>query len=256
MSVYKTMPICDICCGEYPLKKHNFEECCSLDVDWDIANIEKATPSDTNKDKLIEVRAVQGHGFDFENEIRCKVFGLPADVNNTDKWDIPKGVNKFDPNENISIKMTGGSSIGCSDIIRFHGINFEEKNTMILGQYTQSGRWYKTIDTLSEITYTEEFHRVLFGGCPKSELANYVAYIKTVSRADSKEYLAKKKALQKKYNMNIVINPKVDSKKQRRVQCSIPLKLFKKYPQFIKNVELLRGVAVNRKYRSSRRKFK
>jgi predicted RNA methylase len=42
------MPICDICCGEYPLKKHNFEECCSLDVDWDITHLERLTCSANN----------------------------------------------------------------------------------------------------------------------------------------------------------------------------------------------------------------
>lgn len=31
---------CDICCGTYPNSKHNFEECYSLDIEWDIERID------------------------------------------------------------------------------------------------------------------------------------------------------------------------------------------------------------------------
>jgi hypothetical protein len=32
---------CNICQGEYPINKHNFEECYSLDFDWDVAQIKQ-----------------------------------------------------------------------------------------------------------------------------------------------------------------------------------------------------------------------
>jgi hypothetical protein len=48
----------------------------------------------------------QSHGFDWENEIRKDIFYLPQEVNNTDKYDVPKEKNILDENENISIKTT------------------------------------------------------------------------------------------------------------------------------------------------------
>jgi hypothetical protein len=34
---------CDICDGKYPLQKHNFEECYSLDIDWDLKQMDNIT---------------------------------------------------------------------------------------------------------------------------------------------------------------------------------------------------------------------
>ena len=46
----------------------------------------------------------QAHGFQWENHIRQNCFNLSKENNNTDKHDIPCEKNKYDENENISIK--------------------------------------------------------------------------------------------------------------------------------------------------------
>ena len=46
-----------------------------------------------------------------------------------------KEENKFNSNENISIKCTKSNNIDCGDIIRFYNYNFVENNTIIVVKY-------------------------------------------------------------------------------------------------------------------------
>ena len=94
----------------------------------------------------------QNHGFIFENSIRKNVFNLPIESNNTDIHDIPKEKNKFNSNENCSIKTTGSDKIFCSDILRFFNYDFNEKNTIIVIAYKQTDT-HKIIENIYEIDY-------------------------------------------------------------------------------------------------------
>ena len=76
-------------------------------------------------------RQSQSHGFIWENSIKT-IFNLPSEINNTSKYDIPCEINIFNPNENISIKTTGGTSIDCGDILRFYNYDFDKENTIIV----------------------------------------------------------------------------------------------------------------------------
>ena len=98
----------------------------------------------------------------------------------------------------------------------------------------------KKLSEIIEINYSEEFKKILFGTITKDELEKYVQMIKsipkgTVSNETKIMYKKLKNELQQKHNMKINISPKVDSKTQRRVQCSIPHvdELFTEYPQFM-----------------------
>ena len=169
----------------------------------------------------------QAHGFKWENEIKTKVFELPEESNNTDKYDVSHEKNTNKENENVSIKTTGSKNIDCSDILRFYEYDFNKKNTIILIHYKQSSDKTKKIMCIYEIDYNEEAHKTLFGTITKEELEKYVLYIKKIASGkcdeDKKKYYkAEKLRLQKLHNMKINISPKVDSKSQRRVQCSIP----------------------------------
>lgn len=81
---------------------------------------------------------------------------------------------------------------------------------------------------------------ILFGSIPKKMLEVYVEYIKNIPHGNVSEDIKKnykdcKNKMQKEYNMKINISPKVDSRNQRRVQCSIPKldQLLELYPEFI-----------------------
>jgi hypothetical protein len=96
------------------------------------------------------------------------------------------------------------------------------------------------IQEIIEINYSNELKNILFGTVTRDVLENYVQMVKKipigkVSDENKCIYKKEKKELQQKYNMKINISPKIDSKNQRRVQCSITKMdtLFADYPQFI-----------------------
>ena len=61
----------------------------------------------------------QAHGLFWDNEIRVKVFQLPQCKNDTKKYDIEASENRFDSEENVSIKTSSNNNIDCGDICRF-----------------------------------------------------------------------------------------------------------------------------------------
>lgn len=205
----------------------------------------------------------QKHGFTIENDIKEKVFDLPPETNNTDKHDIPKEKNKYDINENISIKTTGSKTICCGDILSFYNYNFNEKNTIIVTLYDQTNT-HKIIKNIYEIDYNADCHKLLFRNLPKEIIEEYVKNVKSIPKKtkgkDAKKifnYIDEKKNIKKKYNHNIQINPKVDSS-QSRVQCSITnfeetLKDFIKYKSPCHTPNLIRGKEICASIESSRR---
>ena len=209
----------------------------------------------------------QKHGFVFENCIKETVFGIPYEKNNTDKYDVPCEKNCLNNNENISIKTTGGKGIDCSDIIRFYNYDFDKDNKIIVIKYFQCGD-DKTIKNIYEINYNKECHNLLFGNVPINELIDYVNFVKSIPPGEvssdiKKDYKEKKKLLQSTYSMKIKISPKVDSKSQRRVQCSIPkfeelLSDFIEYksennkPNVIRNKEIILSINSPKRKRNSK----
>ncbi len=97
----------------------------------------------------------QKHGFIFENRLREKVFELKNKKNDTDIHDISSSENKFNSNENISIKISCNGDIGCGDILRFYKYDFTQKNTMIVGIYKQINDKQKQIESIYEIDYNK-----------------------------------------------------------------------------------------------------
>lgn len=207
----------------------------------------------------------QKHGFTFENEIRTKVFDLKSKMNDTKKHDIPKDENKFNPNENISIKSTKSYNIDCGDIKRFYNYNFIEKNTIIIIKYEQEIN-IKNIKIIYEIDYCRNLHKKLFGNLTFQVLEEYVNNVKRIpsktSGDDAKvifDYLTEKKRIQKEHNMMINISPKVDSS-QSRVQCSIPkfeelckdFITYKSTECIIRNKKIFESIVSNERYRNTK----
>ena len=201
-------------------------------------------PKKKGKKKIEEIKVEaftqsQSHGLYWDNEIRVKVFGLDQCINDTKKYDIDACENKFDLLENVSIKTSSNNNIDCGDILRFFNGDFSKKYTIILIRYTQKDN-YKCIKEILEIAYTSALRDHLFGTATQELLQQYVDFIKAIPSGPviediKKEYKARKCELQKECNMAINISPKVDSKSQRRVQCSIPKvdSLLVQFPEII-----------------------
>lgn len=206
----------------------------------------------------------QKHGFDIENSVRKEIFDLPTELNNTDKHDIPKNKNIYNENENCSIKTTTNKTICCGDILRFHGYDMTEKNTIIVIMLEQIEN-RKIVKRIYEIDYNLECHKVLFGNLTKEVIENYVKKVKliptNIKGEEAKKifnYLVEKKKMKKEYNSVIQINPKVDSS-QSRVQCSIPdfetkLKDFITYTSPTEKPNLLRDKKIVPSIESSKRR--
>jgi len=205
----------------------------------------------------------QGHGLFWDSEIRDKVFGLPSCKNDTKKYDICYSENKYDMEENISIKTSSNNNIDCGDILRFYNGDFTHKYTIILIRYVQKD-CQKQIKQIIEINYNDELRNYLFGTITEEILTNYVNAIKAIPKGNVSEEIKKtykklKTQLQQMYNMNINISPKVVSKSQRRVQCSITKidELLKKFPQNIISQTcepIIRGVPITCNIKSEPRK--
>ena len=181
----------------------------------------------------------QAHGLFWDNEIREKVFGLPKCKNDTKKYDICCEENKYNNTENISIKTSSNNNIDCGDILRFFNGDFDNNYTIILIRYVQLNN-QKKINEIIEINYNLELRNYLFGSITEDILTNYVNLIKAIPNGPvntevKQNYKKQKTQLQNEYNMRINISPKVDSKTQRRVQCSIPKvnDILIKFPQNI-----------------------
>ena len=190
----------------------------------------------------MEYTQSQAHGYIWEDDIRVKVFKCEKKNNNIDKYDIPCKENIYDKNENISIKTSKNFDIYCSDILRFFNYDFDKNNTIIFINYKQNDN-KKVINKIYEINYNEKMRNMLFGNISYQILEEYVNFIKKIPNGKvdkniTKEYKSKKKELEDKYNMLIKISPKVDSKNQRRVQCTITKinEILEKHNEFVKSV--------------------
>jgi hypothetical protein len=204
----------------------------------------------------------QAHGLFWDSEIRVKCFDLPECKNDTAKYDVCCENNKFDQDENISIKTSCNNNIDCGDILRFYSGDFDKKYTIILLRYKQLEN-KKILSEILEINYNTKLRDILFGTISKKMLEGYVDFIKNiphgcVPEATKKNYKNCKNKMQSEFNMKINISPKVDSHKQRRVQCSIPKldELLELYPEFVisrTTDPTVRGVSITKEIESGPR---
>lgn len=193
----------------------------------------------------------QEFGFVIENILRTKVFNLPEKVNDTKHYDIPSNENKFNNTENISIKTSKSNTICLGDCLRIFN---SEETTIILVKYKQLHSQRKIVEII-EINFNSEFKTLLFGLITESEIKELQNYIKAIPEGSPSSEIKNtyKKMAQNLKKGILTFNPKVDSKKQRRLQCSISG--IEKYPQFIlsKSKDILRGIKIEDTYNFPRR---
>ncbi len=208
---------------------------------------------------------VQSHGFLFEKWVKDTFFGkIESDY--TQKWDISaeQNTNSKIPEPlrqiPISIKTAKyGSPIGLGDAIRQFTI--EEDFLFIVGFWKQEGS-RKNIVAVEAVKVSVSEWRELWSPITLNDLKQLDDNIKD-NQVDYKTARQKAKETKKSepYCLaKIVLNPKIDSKSQRRLQCSLPFKTFwenlvKKEPFQSDEPELF-GVKVVRSMASSPRVFK
>lgn len=169
--------------------------------------------------------ASQQHGFEFQKIVEREVFELTElQQSYTAIHDIPKEYNRYDNTENVSIKVTGSNSIGMGDPLRIFDYSPTEKHTAIVVYYHQTGDM-KTVQKTVEFSLDDK--RALFGDIRREEIVDLVREIRSVPvgipaselNARRKRINAMTKELSKR--SAIRFNSKIDSKNQRRLQCTL-----------------------------------
>ena len=171
---------------------------------------------------------VQAHGNYYEDLKTRQITGLSkADYDAlkengyTSGMDIMKGL--MSPYD-YSIKTSKGNTVDCGDILRRRQ---ETDYNLVVGCYSQVGD--------NKVFYSEytfyirpEHESILWGRMNYNQLAEYVDYIKNIPAGREAQQETKtertvlKNCIEDK-NALMKIHPKVDSKKQRRVQCSLKM---------------------------------
>ena len=124
-----------------------------------------------------------------------------------------------------SIKTTGGNVVDCGDVLRRRQ---EEKYNLVVAVWAQVGMT-KVFHTEYTFYISPSDTQKLWGRMNYNLLAEYVDYIKNIpagkkAQQETKEERTLLRNCVGDMNALFRIHPKVDSKKQRRVQCSLKIK--------------------------------
>ena len=174
---------------------------------------------------------VQRHGFDFENWVK-ETFFAECKAVYTQKWDVSGAANYLAkiPKEfhhlPVSIKTCKfGSPIGFGDALRQYNNN--EDFLLVVGFWKQDGN-YKNFIAVEAVKIYANNWKKLFSPLDAADLTLLDSTIKNIElhysevRKTAKELKNSDKFKQTK----IILNPKIDSKTQRRLQSSLPFNIF------------------------------
>ena len=167
----------------------------------------------------------QKHGFDIERIILRDVFKVAEGtrISYTSKDDLPCGLNSLNPGEAISIKTTMSKSVDMGN--PFSIFSCETPTTLIVVRLRQTSPTTKTIESVTEIDLLRA-KSYLFGTVSQADLDDLNAATKAIPPGRQPAAIkapahAKKEALNAASGA-IAFRVKVDSKTQRRIQCSFP----------------------------------
>lgn len=172
---------------------------------------------------------VQSHGIHFEDLKIQERTGMSK--KEYDNLKLGGYISKFDicsgliVDYDASIKTTGTNTICCADLLTM--MKHTQDYHMIVGCYNQIKK-VKQFYMQYEFFISSYNYKTLWGDINYNDVETYVNYIKSIPHGKQAqlEYRSIANSLKTeiiKDNSLFIINPKVDSKKQRRVQCSIKL---------------------------------
>lgn len=169
----------------------------------------------------VGAQEVQQHGLVFERWA-CEVFfdGFEPE-NYTGKWDIPGEVNTRFGGVPVNPKATRfGAPVGMGDALRQFDV--DEAFILLLGFWRQEGEHKRFVKLVAPRVEPEGWRR-LWGPVTREDLERLDAVIKdreTDYREVRRRALAMKNAPPFSEAV-MVLNPKIDARGQRRLQCSL-----------------------------------
>ena len=176
---------------------------------------------------------VQAHGNYYEDLKIREITGFSKDEYDsmkdngyTSSMDIVKGLHSY---RDVSVKTAKGRKVDCGDILRRRS---ETEYDIIIGVWDQVGD-KKIFHTEYTFHIKPEHETLLWGKMSYEKLREFNDYIKSIPEGRTAQQNTKVerqllKTITEDANAQMKIHPKVDSKKQRRVQCSFNIdKLIK-----------------------------
>ena len=169
---------------------------------------------------------VQAHGNYFEDLKIRELTGFSKDEYDsmkdngyTSSMDIVKGLHS---DKDVSIKTAKGRKVDCGDILRRRS---ETEYDIIIGVWDQVGD-RKIFHTEYTFHIKPEHETLLWGRMSYEKLREFNEYIKSIPEGRTAQQETKVerqvlKTITEDADAQMKIHPKVDSKKQRRVQCSV-----------------------------------
>lgn len=211
---------------------------------------------------------VQNHGVLFEDNIIRAITGLSKDeyqskLENayTASMDVVKGI---ESDANYSVKVSkDGKSIGCGDVLRFIRHSRDDEFTMVVGAWKQISPTVKRYDTIYEFKITPADYSKLWDRITEEVMQPFVDYVRSIEpgksaqMANRKEWKQRRQAIYDMYGQGLcAIDAKIDSKNQRRVQCSIKIdKLIASGIAYSKYETEYKGIQLPYEQTSSPRQF-
>ncbi len=168
----------------------------------------------------------QAHGLVFERWVRDTFFQGYRPDGYTQKWDVPGELNRLsDPalaGLPVNPKATKfRSPVGLGDALRQHDI--EEPFILVLGYWTQASPDEKRLVKILALRVEPATWRALWGPVTRADLERLDAVVKdrSVSAAEARRRAQTMKSRPPFSEAVFVLNPKIDEKGQRRLQCSL-----------------------------------
>lgn len=169
---------------------------------------------------------VQAHGLVFEHWVADTFFDSYRSPGYTAKWDLPAEVNRLPdpalaglPANPKAVKFR--TAVGLGDALRQYDI--EEPFLLILGYWEQHTPQEKRFVKLLAPRIEPAAWRALWGPVTRADLEAFDALIKdrSLSVAEVRRRAQEMKRRPPFSEAIFVLNPKIDSKGQRRLQCSL-----------------------------------
>ncbi len=164
---------------------------------------------------------VQQHGLVFEEWVRATFFDGYRPRSYTQKWDIPAAVNKNFGGVPVNPKAAKfGTPVDLGDALRQFAI--DEPFILVVGFWRQEADEKRFVNIVAPRVDPIAWKK-LWGPVTLADLKKLDAVIKdrSLTPAEARAAAQKIKSAPPFTQSIIVVNPKIDSQTQRRLQCSV-----------------------------------
>jgi hypothetical protein len=166
-------------------------------------------------------REVQRHGLVFEAWVRDTFFDGYRPESYTQKWDIPAAANRTHGGVPVNPKATKyGAAVDLGDALRQFDV--DEPFILVIGYWRQEGATKRFVNIIAPRVEPAAW-RKLWGAVTRADLEKLDAVVKnrSLTPAQARAAARRIKHAPPFTNAVIAVNPKIDSRGQRRVQCSL-----------------------------------